>query len=53
MVSLVDKLMIDYVGLSTDTKPSGNLHNGSSFLEMDTGRTFYYDEDGGSWVAFD
>ena len=41
----------EYVGLSTDTKPEGNL-NGSTFFEMDTGKTYYYDEDNDSdkWI---
>lgn len=37
-----------YVCLSTDTKPTG-VPNGSRCLEMDTGKTFLYDEDGSTW----
>ena len=33
----------ELIGLSTDTKPTENMCNGSSFYEMDTGFTSYYD----------
>ncbi len=42
----------EYVGLSTDTKPTTGVCNGSSFYEMDTGFTSYYDatESTGGWT---
>lgn len=40
----------DYRGLSTDTKPVGvNVGNGSSFIEIDTGKIFLYDAEGEEW----
>jgi hypothetical protein len=36
-------------GLSTDSKPT-TLVNGSEFFEIDTGATYFYDEDGEQWV---
>lgn len=36
-----------YRGLSTDTKPTAS--NGSEFFEINTGKTFYFNADGG-WV---
>ena len=42
-----------YAGLSTDTKPVGGIATGSTFLEIDSGKTYYYDEDGDTgseWV---
>lgn len=48
MISIVDKSMVEYKGLSTDTKPAAA--NGSSFLEMDTGDMYYYDADNETWV---
>ena len=41
-----------FVGLSTDTKPTTGVCNGSSFYEMDTGFTSYYDatESTGGWT---
>lgn len=37
----------DYVGLSTDTKPS-NADVNSLFLELDTGEFYYFD--GTAWA---
>lgn len=37
----------DYVGLSTDEKPTTNVSVNSLFLELDTGDFYYYDGD--SW----
>lgn len=39
-------------GLSTDEKPTQNVANGSSFIEMDTGRIFFFDEANGRWLDF-
>ena len=44
----------DFEGLSTDTKPTiadyPNMRNGSSFLEMDTKKIYFYDADNAQWV---
>lgn len=43
-----------FKGLSTDTKPTKanfpDMGNGSSFFEMDTKTTSYWDESGENWV---
>lgn len=39
----------DCRGLSTDTKPT-RVPNGSTFIEIDTGLGFLFDEEGGEWV---
>lgn len=40
-------------GLSTDEKPStigiNNIANGSTFVEIDTGDIYFYDETGETW----
>lgn len=36
-------------GLSTDTKPTEGVPNGSSFLEMDTGDVYMFDEQNHEW----
>lgn len=36
-------------GLSTDTKPTKDIPNGSSFLEMDTGNVYMWDEENEQW----
>ena len=37
--------------LSTDTKPTAGVANGSSLTEMDTGALNYYDAAGEQWVV--
>ena len=47
----------DICGLSSDPKPFPNfgkrmIANGSSFIEMDTGSLYFFDEDGQNWLEF-
>jgi len=44
-------LIADFAGNSTDTKPTTGIITGSTFLEVDTGKTYLYDEDTGTWIA--
>ena len=42
-----------FIGLSTDTKPTANVVNGSEFFEMDQGATYFFNADadaGEEWV---
>lgn len=43
----------EFIGLSTDTKPIENdtteIPNGSSFLEMDTVKVYFYDKQSKVW----
>lgn len=42
-------------GLSTDTpKPTDGIGNGSAFIEMDTGKVYFYDasEGGSGWLEW-
>ena len=55
--SIVNSYIYSFTGLSTDTKPVGTymntqIQNGSSFVEMDTGTVFMYNEDGPAWIEF-
>ena len=55
--SLVNSYIYSFTGLSTDTKPTRTykntqIQNGSSFVEMDTGNVFMYNETSHAWVAF-
>ena len=49
MVTIIEKIVIgtdvtySYVGKSTDEKPFST--NGSQFLEMDTGKEYFFDGD--------
>ena len=46
------KKYFELAGLSTDTKPTGNLYaTGCLFLEVDTGDVFAYDEEGNEWIC--
>jgi hypothetical protein len=43
----------NYYGLSTDTpKPTGAVMNGRKFIEMDTGKVYYFDAEGGTWIEW-
>lgn len=44
-------LIADFAGNSTDTKPTTGIITGSTFVEVDTGKTYLYDEDTGTWIA--
>ena len=45
-----DQSAKDYVCLSTDTKPTDGIVNGSMCLEMDTGKFYAYDAAGEQWI---
>lgn len=47
-----EKSLVEAVSLSTDTKPTDGIANGSACVEMDTGKIYLFDEDGGAWVEF-
>lgn len=51
MYSIVNSLMSDYIGLSTDTKPTTGVANGSHFYEMDTAKDYYFDAESKAWVT--
>lgn len=38
--------------LSTDSKPTQHIANGSCMIEMDTGKVYFYDQAGGTWREF-
>ena len=39
-------------GKSTDTKPTGTAVNGRAFIEMDTGKVYFFDAEGGEWLEW-
>ncbi len=45
----VGRIPSDFVGLSTDTKPT-NAANASTFYEMDTKKVFMFDEQNKLWL---
>lgn len=46
----VNNLTDKYYGLSTDTKPTDNVRNGSTFFEIDTSKSYVYDEQNKQWI---
>lgn len=44
------KVLTESVCLSTDTKPTTGIANGSCLIEMDTGDRFMFDEAGSQWL---
>ena len=56
MVTVVDAKTVELRGLSGDDKPVDKdnfkvtFGNGSSFLEIDTGKIFYYDAESNEWL---
>lgn len=36
--------------LSTDTKPTRKIKNGSTLYEIDTGKGYVFDADSGTWI---
>lgn len=40
-----------FAGLHDDEKPTG-VYNGSCFIEMDTGKVYFYDAENSQWIEF-
>ena len=40
----------DVFCLSTDTKPTDGIGNGSVMIEMDTSKVYIFDEDNSQWL---
>lgn len=52
---MVSSKFMEFRGLSTDTKPNetkDGVGNGAAFIEMDTGKLYFYDADSKQWVEF-
>lgn len=45
-----DKILVESVCLSTDSKPTTGIANGSLCLEMDSGKIYYFDETSSTWA---
>lgn len=48
-----DRYLKKIYGLSTDTKETANIANGSLFIEMDTGDAYFFDEENTRWLKVD
>ena len=51
-----DYISVDLRGKSTDEKPTEvngkKVDNGSQFIEMDTGKLYFYDLENEQWLEF-
>lgn len=45
-----ERVLVEAACLSTDTKPTDGIANGSIVIEMDTGKIFMFNESGSAWV---
>lgn len=43
------QMLGDYVCLSSDSKPTTGIANGSILMEMDTGKLYLFDEANSQW----
>jgi len=50
MITSVDQSTYEFRGLSTDTKPTENVGNGSLFFEMDTSKWYMFDASANTWM---
>lgn len=41
-----------YYGLSTDSKPTEGVGNGSAFIEMDTSKVYFFDVGNSEWLEW-
>lgn len=41
-----------FFGLSTNTKPTVGISNGSCFIEMDTSKIYFFDAAGEQWLEW-
>ncbi len=48
--TVYDQIIHDVRCLSTDTKPTSGIKNGSTCIEIDTGKGFLFNATSGSWV---
>lgn len=45
-----DYVYREYTGLSTDSKPTTGVFNGSTFVEMDTSKIFVFNAEDMEWL---
>lgn len=50
MITSVGENTCEFRGLSTDTKPTENVGNGSVFFEMNTSKKYMFNEENSTWI---
>lgn len=55
MVTRVNTVPPTFFGNADDTKPTDNVENGSSFIEMNdgAGKLYLFDEENQTWTAWE
>ena len=48
--SKIDIFYVEMAGNSSETKPTSNIAMGSKFREIDTGKTYRFNETSGEWT---
>ena len=48
-VDSINTTNVTFYGLSTDAKPTEGVGNGSCFIEMDTGKGYFFDVENNEW----
>lgn len=47
------KVQAEFYGLSTDAKPTNQgVGNGSIFVEMDTGKLYFFNDENNTWIEW-
>lgn len=49
IVGSINTINVTFYGLSTDAKPTEGVGNGSCFIEMDTGKGYFFDVENIQW----
>ena len=49
IVDSINTTNVTFYGLSTDAKPTEGVGNGSCFIEMDTGKGYFFDVENNEW----
>ena len=53
MITVVNTQPPTYYGLSTDgSKPTEGVNNGAAFMEMDTGKLYFFNKAGSVWIEW-
>ncbi len=50
--NIENQMKAELYGLSSDTKPVQEVPNGSTFVEMNTGKVFFFNAKTKTWVEF-
>ena len=52
MLTPLTSATMTYFGLSTDSKPTEGVGNGSAYIEMDTSTIYFFDAENSTWLEW-